>query len=58
MHNSNEPIKKPSQENNETISVSPQNLYPIKMKFKRFPGSTEWVHYEDIKKFPQTSEED
>ena len=56
--NSSEPIKEPSQENDETILELPQVLNEIKMKFRRVPGSTDWVPYEDIKKFPQTTEED
>ena len=44
--------------NEETISKLEQDINRIKLKFKRVPGSTDWVPYEDIKKFPQTTEED
>ena len=56
--NSSEPIKEPYQVNEETISKLEQDINKIKLKFKRVPGSTDWVPYEDIKKFPQTTEED
>ena len=53
-----EPLKEPYQVNEETISKLQQDINKIKLKFKRVPGSTDWVPYKDIKKFPQTTEED
>ena len=56
--NFSEPLKEPYQVNEETISKLQQDINKIKLKFKRVPGSTDWVPYEDIKKFHQTTEED
>ena len=50
--NSCEPLKEPYQVNEETISKLQQDLNKIKLKIKRVPGTTDWVPYEDIKKFP------
>ena len=58
LQNSCEPLKEPYQVNEETISKLQQDLNKTKLKLKRVPGTTDWVPYEDIKKFPQTTEED
>ena len=55
---SSETIKEPYQVNEETISKLEQDINRIKLKFKRVPGSTDWVPYENVKKFPQTTEGD
>ena len=44
--------------NEETISKLKHDINRIKLKFKRDPGSTDWLPYENIKKFPQVTEED
>ena len=56
--NSCEPLKEPYQVNEETISKLQQDLNKITLKLKRVPGTTDWVPYEDIKKFPQDTEEE
>ena len=40
------------------MSKLEEDINKIKLKFKRVPGSTDWVPYENIEKFPQTTKED
>ena len=44
--------------NEDPISKLQQDLNKITLKLKRVPGTTDWVPYEDIKKFPQDTEEE
>ena len=53
-----DPLKEPHQVNENTISKLQQDLNKITLKLKRVPGSTDWVPYEDIKKFPQDTEKE
>ena len=47
----------PSIVNEESISKLQNDLGRLVLKFKKVPGSQEYVTYQDIKKFPQAEEE-
>ena len=56
--NSSDHLKEPYKVNKESISNLQKDLSKIILKLKKVPGTQDYVPYEDIKKFPQDTEED
>ena len=56
--NNSDDLQNPSIVNNESISKLQNDLGRLVLKFKKVPGSQEYVSYQDIKKFPQSDEEE
>ena len=54
--NISEELQDPSIVNKESISKLQNDLGRLVLKFKRVPGSQDYVSYQDIKKFPQSNE--
>ena len=53
-----DPLKEPYKVNEDTMSHLQKDLSKIILKLKKVPGSQDYVPYEDIKKFPQNTEEE
>ena len=51
-------LQNPSIVNNESISNLQKDLGKLILKLKKVPGTQEYVSYQDIKKFPQDTEEE
>ena len=58
QQNASDHLKEPSIVNKESISNLQKDLSKIILKLKKVPGTQDYVPYEDIKKFPQDTEED
>ena len=56
--NSSDYLENPSIVNNESISSLQKDLGKLILKLKKVPGTQEYVSYQDIKKFPQDTEEE
>ena len=56
--NSSDHLKEPYKVNKESISNLQKDLSKIILKLKKVPGSQDYVPYENIKKFPQNTEEE
>ena len=56
--NSSDCLENPSIVNNESISNLQKDLGKLILKLKKVPGTQEYVSYQDIKKFPQDTEEE
>ena len=56
--NNSDHLENPSIVNNKSISNLQKDLSKIILKLKKVPGTQDYVPYQDIKKFPQDTEED
>ena len=58
QQNTSDQLEKPSIVNKESISNLQKDLSKIILKLKKVLGTQDYVPYQDIKKFPQDTEEE
>ena len=55
---SSDPVKEPYYVDRNTIAKLEQDLNKVKLILKRDPNTKNWVSYDNIKKFPEASDDE